>query len=277
MGKYHKNNKLVPEQRKEIALLVNAGICQKLLAKDYELSIHTIAAISRQRKKWIEEEQIATNKEQRFRYAQTIYPQMNPGARKHIFSVVYEPIITGIRERLVGESPERLFLKAVLGPRSLPKIDKKAVAEYRARIRKHALVLIDDGMKNQTIYDNLKQAAVGMGDLIAKREEANLGSRKRKTRDRLRVKIDQALKTLKPKKRKIVKLRYGMKDGYIHILEELAGIFQITKERVRQIESEAIEQLKGASTADELKKSVDSPAIRQFLQRPGFSRKKAKT
>ena len=277
MAKHNKRDKITQEQRKEIALLVNAGICQKLLAKDYELSIHTISAISRQRKKWIEEEQIATNKEQRFRYAQRIYPQVNHRLRKYVLDFVYESIITGIQERLVGESPERLFLKAVLGFRSLPKIDKKAVAEYRARIRKHALVLIDDGMKNQTIYDNLKQAAVGMGDLIAKREEANLRTKERRSKDDLRKGINQVLRSLKSKKRRIAKLRYGLSNGQIPGLVEIGRRFHITTERVRQIQGEVIKKLRDPEALGKLKKLVDSPAIRQFLQRPGFSRKKAKT
>ena len=272
MAKHHRNYKLTQEQRKEIALLVNAGISQKLLANDYKVSSYTISAISRQRRKWIEEEQIATNKEQRFRYAQRIYPQVNHRLRKYIFSVVYEPAIKRIQERLVGESPERLFLKAVLGPRSLPKIDKKAVAEYRARIREHALVLIDDGMKKQAIYDNLKQLVVGMGYLIAELEEASLRSRERKTRDNLRKRINQVLKPLTSRERKIVKLRYGIEDGYIHFLKEVSGIFQISKERVRQIENEAIEKLQHPGNASELKKLIDSAALRRFVQRPLFSR-----
>ena len=272
MSKHRKLRRLPHEQRREVALLVNAGISKELLAKDYKVSIHTILSISRQRRKWIEEEQIATKKKQKFRYAQTIYPQMNPGPRKYIFALVYEPAIKPIQKRLVGESPERLFFKAVLGPKSLPQIDKKALAKYRARIRKHALVLIHDDAKKKAVYDNLKQAVVGMSYLIAELEEATLRSRERKTRDRLRKKIGQVLKTLTSRERKIVKLRYGIEDGYIHILKEVAGIFQICKERVRQIESEAIGKLQHPGNASELKKLIDSAALRRFVQRPLFSK-----
>ncbi len=272
MSKHRKLRRLPHEQRREIALLVNAGISKKLLAKDYKVSIHTILSISRQRRQWVEEEHVATNKEQKFRYAQTIYPQMNPGPRKYIFSIVYERAIKRIQKRLVGESQERLFFKAVLGPKSLPQIDKEALAKYRARIRKHALVLIHDDAKKEAIYDNLKQLVVGMGYLIAELEEASLRSRERKIRDNLRKRINQVLKPLTSRERKIVKLRYGIKDGYIHILEEVAGIFQISKERVRQIESEAIEKLQHPENASELKKLIDSPALRRFVQRPLFSK-----
>ena len=268
--------KLTHEQRREIALLANAGISRRILAKDYKVSVPTILKISKQRRRWIEEKHIATKKMQKFRYAQKIYPQMNPGPRKYVLDLVFEPIIKRIQEHLVGDSPERLFLKAVLGPRSLPKIDKEAVAESRARIRKNVLVLIHDDTKKPAIYDYLRQAVVGMSRLIAELEEANLGSRERKSRDRLREKIDQVLKTLTSRERTIVKLRYGIEDGHIPLLKEIGRVVHLTAERVRQIEIEAIEQLKDASTADELRKLVDSPALRRFI-RPRCSRRRAKT
>ena len=93
MAKHRKRDKLTQEQKREIALLVNSGISRKLLAKDYKVSIHTIQAIAKQRRKWIEEEQIVTKKEQTFQYAQTVHPQLNPGPRKYIFNLVYEPLI----------------------------------------------------------------------------------------------------------------------------------------------------------------------------------------
>jgi len=271
MAKHRKLRRLSHEQRREIALLANAGISHKLLAKDYKVSIHTIHSISGQRRKWIEE-QIATKKKQRFRYAQKIYPQMNPGPRKYIFDLVYEPVIKRIQKRLVGESQERLFFKAVLGPKSLPDIDKKTLAKYRARIRKHALVLIHDDTKKQAIYDNLKQAVVDMSYLIAELEEASLRSGETKIRYDLRKGMNQVLKRLTSRERKIVKLRYGIEDGYIHILKEIGRIFQISKERVRQIESEAIEKLQHPGNASKLKKLIDSPALRRFVQRPLFSK-----
>ena len=73
----HHNSKLTQEQRREVGLLINAGVPRKLLATDYKVSIYTIYAIGRQRRRWIEQGQITTNKEQRFRYAQQLYPQLN--------------------------------------------------------------------------------------------------------------------------------------------------------------------------------------------------------
>jgi len=268
MARYRKADKLTQEQRKDIALLVNAGISRKLLAKDYKISIHTIHAISRQRRRWIEEEQITTNKEQKFQYAQTIHPQLNPRPRKYVFNLAYEPVIRRIQKRLIGESQERLFFKAVLGPKCLPNIDRKALAKYRARIKRRAWVLIRNGVKKGVIYDNVQQAVVEMGYMIGTLEAANWGPRDRRIRDSLTKGINQVLKTLTSRERGIVKLRYGIEDGHVHILRDIATIVQISFERVRQIENEAIGKLQDPQKASELKKLIDSPPLRHFVQRP---------
>lgn len=62
----------------------------------------------------------------------------------------------------------------------------------------------------------------------------------------LREKIDDVLKTLTYREREIIKLRYGLGDGYTYTLEEVGKIFKVTRERIRQIESKAIKKLQGA-------------------------------
>ncbi|MCS7014879.1 MAG: sigma-70 family RNA polymerase sigma factor, partial [Gemmatales bacterium] len=53
----------------------------------------------------------------------------------------------------------------------------------------------------------------------------------------LKQKIEQVLKTLTYREREIIKLRYGLGDGYTYTLEEVGRIFKVTRERVRQIEA----------------------------------------
>ena len=62
-------------------------------------------------------------------------------------------------------------------------------------------------------------------------------------REMLRDKIDQVLKSLTFREREIIKLRYGLGDGYSYTLEETGRIFQVTRERIRQIESKALKKL----------------------------------
>jgi RNA polymerase primary sigma factor len=59
----------------------------------------------------------------------------------------------------------------------------------------------------------------------------------------LREKIDALLKTLTYREREIIRLRYGLRDGYTYTLEEVGRIFKVTRERVRQIEAKAVRKL----------------------------------
>ncbi len=59
----------------------------------------------------------------------------------------------------------------------------------------------------------------------------------------LREKIEGLLKTLTYREREIIRLRYGLGDGYTYTLEEVGRIFKVTRERVRQIEAKAVRKL----------------------------------
>jgi len=63
------------------------------------------------------------------------------------------------------------------------------------------------------------------------------------TSDMLRGRINDVLKTLTYREREILKLRYGVGDGYTYTLEEVGRIFKVTRERVRQVESKALRKL----------------------------------
>lgn len=59
----------------------------------------------------------------------------------------------------------------------------------------------------------------------------------------LRERIETLLKTLTYREREIIRLRYGLGDGYTYTLEEVGRIFKVTRERVRQIEAKAVRKL----------------------------------
>jgi RNA polymerase primary sigma factor len=78
----------------------------------------------------------------------------------------------------------------------------------------------------------------------------------------LREKIDELLKTLTFREREIVRLRYGLADGYCYTLEEVGRIFKVTRERVRQIEAKAVSKLQHPVRSCELSEYVaDSPML----------------
>jgi RNA polymerase primary sigma factor len=68
----------------------------------------------------------------------------------------------------------------------------------------------------------------------------------------LRGKIDRVLKSLSYREREIIKLRYGLGDGYSYTLEEVGHIFKVTRERIRQIEAKAVRKLQQPSRSQEL-------------------------
>jgi RNA polymerase primary sigma factor len=68
----------------------------------------------------------------------------------------------------------------------------------------------------------------------------------------LRQKIEGLLKTLTYREREIIRLRYGLGDGYTYTLEEVGRIFKVTRERVRQIEAKAVRKLQHPVRSEQL-------------------------
>lgn len=77
------------------------------------------------------------------------------------------------------------------------------------------------------------------------------------TSEMLKDKIDSVLKTLTYREREIIKLRYGLGDGYTYTLEEVGRIFKVTRERVRQIEAKAVRKLQHPVRSKQLKGFLD--------------------
>jgi RNA polymerase primary sigma factor len=77
------------------------------------------------------------------------------------------------------------------------------------------------------------------------------------TQEMLKDKIDIVLKTLTYREREIIKLRYGLGDGYTYTLEEVGRIFRVTRERVRQIEAKAVRKLQHPVRSRQLKGFLD--------------------
>jgi RNA polymerase primary sigma factor len=81
--------------------------------------------------------------------------------------------------------------------------------------------------------------------------------------DMLKQRIEQVLRTLTYREREIIKLRYGIGDGYTYTLEEVGRIFKVTRERVRQVEAKAIRKLQHPVRARKLRGFVDGTAYRE--------------
>lgn len=60
----------------------------------------------------------------------------------------------------------------------------------------------------------------------------------------LREQIEAAMHDLLPRERQVIEMRYGLKDGKSHTLDELTSVFGVTRERIRQIESKALHKMR---------------------------------
>jgi RNA polymerase primary sigma factor len=90
------------------------------------------------------------------------------------------------------------------------------------------------------------------GDFIEDDKQAPVDSA---AQEMLKQRIEQVLKTLTYREREIIKLRYGIGDGYTYTLEEVGRIFKVTRERVRQVEAKAIRKLQHPVRARKLRAS----------------------
>ncbi|MGI9177670.1 MAG: RNA polymerase sigma factor RpoD/SigA [Pirellulales bacterium] len=81
-----------------------------------------------------------------------------------------------------------------------------------------------------------------VGDFVRDRREDD--PLKGVNQQSLQVSVARALESLSYREREIIRLRFGLADGYSYTLEEVGTIFDVTRERVRQIEAKAVEKLR---------------------------------
>ncbi len=73
----------------------------------------------------------------------------------------------------------------------------------------------------------------------------------------LREQLFEILQTLTPREQKVLKLRFGLEDGRTRTLEEVGKEFNVTRERIRQIEAKALRKLRHPSRSRKLKDYID--------------------
>lgn len=73
----------------------------------------------------------------------------------------------------------------------------------------------------------------------------------------LKEKLRDIIDMLPLREQRVLKMRFGLEDGYIHTLEEVGYLFQVTRERIRQIESKALRKLKNPSRIREFLDFID--------------------
>lgn len=69
--------------------------------------------------------------------------------------------------------------------------------------------------------------------------------------------LKQVLATLPAREQKVIRMRFGLDDGYTHTLEEVGYVFKVTRERIRQIEAKALRRLRAPTRMRKLKDFLD--------------------
>ncbi len=90
-----------------------------------------------------------------------------------------------------------------------------------------------------------------LGDFIEDKESDNPANRTSYTL--LQELINEVLSTLPEKEQKVLRMRFGLDDGYSHTLEEVGYVFNVTRERIRQIEVKALRRLKHPTRSKKLR------------------------
>jgi RNA polymerase primary sigma factor len=84
----------------------------------------------------------------------------------------------------------------------------------------------------------------------------------------LKEQTDALLKTLTPREERVIKMRFGIGDGSEHTLEEVGQSFQVTRERIRQIEAKALRKLRHPSRSRKLKAFLEGSRIASHPRDP---------
>jgi RNA polymerase primary sigma factor len=75
-------------------------------------------------------------------------------------------------------------------------------------------------------------------------------------RSLLKERLASVLGQLSPREREILKMRYGLESGRPFTLDEVGGVFRLTRERIRQIESKAMKKLRHSTRSRKLQQFV---------------------
>jgi len=95
-----------------------------------------------------------------------------------------------------------------------------------------------------------------LGDFIE--DKGTISPERMAERTLLKKQVDEILKTLTPREERVIRLRFGIDDGYHRTLEEVGNIFSVTRERIRQIEDKALRKLRHPTRSSVLMKFIEN-------------------
>jgi RNA polymerase primary sigma factor len=159
----------------------------------------------------------------------------------------------------------RIPVHMIEAVRELQRLKKEHLHEHGAAPDLEALSM-ELGIPQEKIkqVENVSQYTTSLERPIGEDEEDTLGdfiedkNAPSPTKETYRMflveELNNALNQLTDREKEILKLRYGLEDGHPRTLKDVARVFNITRERVRQIEIKALEKLKHPTRKEELQK-----------------------
>ena len=126
-------------------------------------------------------------------------------------------------------------------------------------------IAADIGMSEEKVREIIKisQDPVSLETPIGEADESHLGDfipddntptpAEAASYQLLREQLNEVLHTLTPREEMVLKMRFGLEDGRTRTLEEVGKEFNITRERIRQIEAKALRKLRHPSRSKRLK------------------------
>jgi RNA polymerase primary sigma factor len=111
----------------------------------------------------------------------------------------------------------------------------------------------DTSSLNQPVGD--EEEGNEVGDFVS--DNKSISPDKYASLSLLREEIKELMKDLSERERKIIEMRFGLKDGISHTLEEVGKAFNVTRERIRQIEAKTLEKLRDAEKVKKLKEFLE--------------------
>lgn len=84
-------------------------------------------------------------------------------------------------------------------------------------------------------------------------DKKSISPQKQAGREMLRMYVNEAMESLTPREQKILEMRFGLTDGVSHTLEEVGKEFDVTRERIRQIEAKALDKIQSQQIIERLR------------------------
>ncbi|MFB6355504.1 MAG: sigma-70 family RNA polymerase sigma factor, partial [bacterium] len=106
-----------------------------------------------------------------------------------------------------------------------------------------------------------------LGDFV---EDKKLESPMKNTSDELlKDQLEDVLKSIDWREEQVIRLRFGLDDGYERTLEEVGNMFKVTRERIRQIENKALKKLRHPSRSKELQDYITDEGLLDAVKGAG--------